>query len=617
MSKDLKFDSMSSVIENYKTAYEEQHHAVEKIRVGLPVEHDTRSTNFVCWRHLELDLEDQSWSECCEAIDEFAGKSRRLWNLWIRSGRGEDPWQLHVRQTKRLLAGRKPSPLKAKRLNSGRSSSAQARSSDPTAEDFENSGHLESLEFEDSRNVNCRFNIQPPSSRESARITLSLEPGEVLHPPKLTKDVKRATGAVLQKEFRFNTSSASARSQSSLGFSKFRRSKKLYKGGSAQSEDAVIRSVKSIKGAIRSLPRGAQNPSVEQPLVVSQCLLGTKYLDGTPGFDGPKACWECLRTVYRTKNEARLLMLKDKLADLRMQGPLVGEAFRVVQDIFQQLVGIGEAITSKLDVYEGTINALTENFDAVVQSVNSQNELQSLKQLADQLTNELPIDTDIIQPVKKKKALIHEKLLAAKRFISPSLKKNMALDAEPHVQYRVPPCNWCGLYGHRMRDCEDLETEIVRRVREYKNQIGMTIPNSSREESESHKQSEADTVDLPSGKFVLWHKNRFKDSMQSKMQEQGTGEGDSSQRQTDSTQLVAGEDMGSLTEADVDQLTTPTEQSASTKTTTKKKMSLVQRRLRTKLMYLLGANNTGPQPKNHGNRRKTHQKKKPCKEFKF
>jgi hypothetical protein len=28
---------MSSVVENYKTAYEEQHHAVEKIRVGLPV----------------------------------------------------------------------------------------------------------------------------------------------------------------------------------------------------------------------------------------------------------------------------------------------------------------------------------------------------------------------------------------------------------------------------------------------------------------------------------------------------------------------------------------------------------------------------------------------------
>ena len=31
---------------------------------------------------------------------------------WIRSRRGEDPWQLYVRQTKRLLVDRKPSPLK-------------------------------------------------------------------------------------------------------------------------------------------------------------------------------------------------------------------------------------------------------------------------------------------------------------------------------------------------------------------------------------------------------------------------------------------------------------------------------------------------------------------------
>lgn len=310
-------------------------------------------------------------------------------------------------------------------------------------------------------------------------------------------------------------------------------------------------------------------------------------------------------------------MLKGKLADLRMQGPLVGEAFRVVQDIFQQLVGIGEAITTKLDVFEGTINVLTENFDAVVQSVNSQNELHSLKQLAKQLTDELPIDTDILQPIKRKKALIHEKILAAKRNISPSLKK-MAHDTEPHVHYRVPPCNWCGLHGHRMRDCEDLEKEIARRVREYKNQIGPTLPNSAREESENQKPLEAETVrslDPPSGKLVLWHKNRFKDSMQSKMQGQSTGENDSL-RQNDSTKLVAGEDMGSLTEVDVDQLTTLAEQSASTRTT-KKKMSLVQRRLRTKLMYLLGMNKPGPQLKNHGNRRKTLQEKKPCKELQF
>lgn len=89
--------------------------------------------------------------------------------------------------------------------------------------------------------------------------------------------------------------------------------------------------------------------------------------------------------MYRTKNEARLLLLKDKLAELRLQGPVAGESFLVVQEIFQQLVSIGEAITSRLDVFEGTIDSLSEAIDAVALSVDSQEELHSLKQLANQL----------------------------------------------------------------------------------------------------------------------------------------------------------------------------------------------------------------------------------------
>lgn len=54
---------MAGVVNNYKTAYEEQGHVVEKIRLGLPVEHNLKSKNFVCWRYLELDLEVQPWSE--------------------------------------------------------------------------------------------------------------------------------------------------------------------------------------------------------------------------------------------------------------------------------------------------------------------------------------------------------------------------------------------------------------------------------------------------------------------------------------------------------------------------------------------------------------------------
>lgn len=138
-----------------------------------------------------------------------------------------------------------------------------------------------------------------------------------------------------------------------------------------------------------------------------------------------------------------------------MQGPSQDEAYHVVQDLFQQLVGIGEAITSKLDVYERTMNTLSENFDVVVQSANGQNDLHSLKQLTKELAEESSTTEDGEVKIKKKKAVTLE-----------SLSKKM--EPQPHVHYRVPPCNWCGLHGHRMRECQDLEVEIARRVREYK-----------------------------------------------------------------------------------------------------------------------------------------------------
>ena len=277
-----------------------------------------------------------------------------------------------------------------------------------------------------------------------------------------------------------------------------------------------------------------------------------------------------------------------------MEGPHAAEAFHVVQDIFQQLVGIGEAITSKLGVFEGTISRLTENFDAVVQCVNGQDEIHSLKQLGKQLAEESSIDVDVLHPIKKKKNPVHEKILAAKRNITSNLKKMGSPDLEPHAHIRVPPCNWCGLHGHRMRDCQDLEKEIARRVREYKNQIApYTVPSTARRE-ESKDQLESD--------------------LQSKTQEPSTEDGDS-QRQNESTdQLVAGKEMSSLTGVDVDQRTTPTPQSTATTTKKKIKMSIMQRRLRTNLLYLLGMDKPSPQLKK---RRKLLQKENSCKDSLF
>ncbi|CAK9874196.1 unnamed protein product [Sphagnum jensenii] len=91
MNKDLTFDSISSIVENFKIAYEDQKHTVLKIRVGLPVEHSIVSTNFVCWCHLALNLRVQSWPQCVDALETHAAKGKRLWDLWLLAGKGEDP----------------------------------------------------------------------------------------------------------------------------------------------------------------------------------------------------------------------------------------------------------------------------------------------------------------------------------------------------------------------------------------------------------------------------------------------------------------------------------------------------------------------------------------------
>eukprot|EP00249_Psilotum_nudum_P016414 c25813_g1_i2 orf=592-1242(-) len=61
MNKELQFESISSIVQNYRQAYEQSEHKLLRISVGLPVEHNIESFNFVCWRSLSLDPCSSSW----------------------------------------------------------------------------------------------------------------------------------------------------------------------------------------------------------------------------------------------------------------------------------------------------------------------------------------------------------------------------------------------------------------------------------------------------------------------------------------------------------------------------------------------------------------------------
>lgn len=90
MNKDLDFESVTSIINDYKMAYEKSRHKVLRIRVGLPVEHNLESFNFICWRYLSLDPSSSSWEQCSEALERHASQAKRLWERWLLDGQREN-----------------------------------------------------------------------------------------------------------------------------------------------------------------------------------------------------------------------------------------------------------------------------------------------------------------------------------------------------------------------------------------------------------------------------------------------------------------------------------------------------------------------------------------------
>nr|XP_024370159.1 uncharacterized protein LOC112279716 isoform X1 [Physcomitrium patens] len=117
MNKNICYDSMSSIIEDFKTAYEESDHTILNLKIGLQVEHNIMSPNFVCWEHLCLCPAVQPWPECLAAIEKHASRMKHLWSLWIISGRGDDPTRRSLKCSKKLLSHDETSKKKAKLMN--------------------------------------------------------------------------------------------------------------------------------------------------------------------------------------------------------------------------------------------------------------------------------------------------------------------------------------------------------------------------------------------------------------------------------------------------------------------------------------------------------------------
>ncbi|CAK9047516.1 Tubulinyl-Tyr carboxypeptidase 1 (Tyrosine carboxypeptidase 1) (TTCP 1) (Vasohibin-1), partial [Durusdinium trenchii] len=94
MFKDLAYDSLSQLLLNYKTSYEELGHDLQHLGVGLPFEHDQHSSEPLHWRPFMIHFtQGQSWNTDVEsAIDAFISKIGLLANHVKTYGGGLPTW---------------------------------------------------------------------------------------------------------------------------------------------------------------------------------------------------------------------------------------------------------------------------------------------------------------------------------------------------------------------------------------------------------------------------------------------------------------------------------------------------------------------------------------------
>ena len=80
----------------------------------------------------------------------------------------------------------------------------------------------------------------------------------------------------------------------------------------------------------------------------------------------PVVCWERLKNLYATNNNARHMLLHRKLTNLQMEeGSSKSTFLQGMQDLVNQLAGIGEK-TSDKEVVEHMLSALHESYELLV-----------------------------------------------------------------------------------------------------------------------------------------------------------------------------------------------------------------------------------------------------------
>ena len=78
MDKPVTFQSLGNLILDYKTAYENCHHKLKRVKLSLPVAHDVHSCERISWKYFTLPVSKMTDGEIKDALDKYSRVLKKL-----------------------------------------------------------------------------------------------------------------------------------------------------------------------------------------------------------------------------------------------------------------------------------------------------------------------------------------------------------------------------------------------------------------------------------------------------------------------------------------------------------------------------------------------------------
>ena len=115
--------------------------------------------------------------------------------------------------------------------------------------------------------------------------------------------------------------------------------------------------------------------------MISCLLVRDEIIPHISELNDPVAVWATIKSLYETSGNAKKLLLKSRLYNLKLEEEgSIAEFLKEVKDISKKMIAIGKTVSND-KIVEHVLNVLHESFEYFISSIGLRDRLPDLTSL--------------------------------------------------------------------------------------------------------------------------------------------------------------------------------------------------------------------------------------------